>query len=50
MQKLIINLKVLPFVASEHNLEDYIQMDMTKGPGQVLTLIQFVHRFYKPAT
>ncbi|XP_050301232.1 protein N-terminal glutamine amidohydrolase isoform X2 [Anthonomus grandis grandis] len=35
---------------SEHNLEDYIQMDHDKGPGQVLNLTQFVQRFYKPAT
>lgn len=33
-----------------HNLEDYIQMDSTKGPGQVLNLSQFVQRFYKPST
>nr|CAI5823505.1 unnamed protein product [Callosobruchus analis] len=33
-----------------HNLEDYIQMDTAKGPGQVLTLTQFVQRFYKPST
>nr|CAH7729022.1 unnamed protein product [Callosobruchus chinensis] len=33
-----------------HNLEDYIQMDTSKGPGQVLTLTQFVQRFYKPST
>lgn len=34
----------------EHNLDEYIQMDSTKGPGQVLNLTQFVQRFYKPAT
>ncbi|KAL1512509.1 hypothetical protein ABEB36_002091 [Hypothenemus hampei] len=36
--------------SSIHNLEDYIQMDIGKGPGQVLNLTQFVQRFYKPAT
>ncbi|XP_066253643.1 protein N-terminal glutamine amidohydrolase [Euwallacea similis] len=35
---------------SIHNLEEYIQMDHSKGPGQVLNLTQFVQRFYKPAT
>ncbi|XP_044746553.1 protein N-terminal glutamine amidohydrolase isoform X1 [Coccinella septempunctata] len=33
-----------------HNLEDFIQMDPAKGPGEVLSLTQFVQRFYKPAT
>ncbi|CAH0551559.1 unnamed protein product [Brassicogethes aeneus] len=31
-----------------HNLEDFIQMEATKGPGQVFSLTQFVQRFYKP--
>ncbi|XP_017776767.1 PREDICTED: protein N-terminal glutamine amidohydrolase isoform X1 [Nicrophorus vespilloides] len=35
---------------STHNLEDFIQMDATKGPGQVHNLTQFVQRFCKPAT
>lgn len=35
------------FTECEHNLEDYIQMDNTKGPGQVINLTQFVQRFYK---
>lgn len=35
---------------STHNLEEYIQMDHSKGPGQVLNLTQFVQRFYKPPT
>ncbi|GLV46380.1 tungus [Carabus blaptoides fortunei] len=34
----------------EHNLDEYIQMDSSKGPGHVLNLTQFVQRFYKPAT
>uniref|UniRef100_A0AAR5PV01 Protein N-terminal glutamine amidohydrolase n=1 Tax=Dendroctonus ponderosae TaxID=77166 RepID=A0AAR5PV01_DENPD len=36
--------------SADHNLEDYIQMDHNKGPGEVLNLTQFVQRFYKPAT
>lgn len=35
---------------STYNLEEYIQMDHTKGPGEVLNLTQFVQRFYKPPT
>ncbi|KAB0805620.1 hypothetical protein PPYR_02590 [Photinus pyralis] len=35
---------------SSHNLEDYIQMDSTKGPGHVLSLAQFVKHFYKPTS
>ncbi|XP_049826540.1 protein N-terminal glutamine amidohydrolase isoform X2 [Aethina tumida] len=30
-----------------HNLDNYIQMDATKGPGQVYSLVEFVHRFFK---
>ncbi|KAK9752504.1 N-terminal glutamine amidase [Popillia japonica] len=33
-----------------HNLEEYIQMDTSKGPGQVYNLTQFVQKFYKSAT
>lgn len=33
-----------------HNLEDYIQMDSTKGPGHVLSLQQFVQHFYRPTS
>lgn len=38
------------FLASTHNLEEYIQMDVSKGPGRVFNLTQFVQHFYKPAT
>lgn len=38
------------FLASTHNLEEYIQMDISKGPGRVFNLTQFVQHFYKPAT
>ncbi|XP_060536488.1 protein N-terminal glutamine amidohydrolase [Cylas formicarius] len=36
--------------SNTHNLEEYIQMDIGKGPGQVLNLSQFVQRFYKSVT
>ncbi|XP_025835216.1 protein N-terminal glutamine amidohydrolase [Agrilus planipennis] len=35
---------------SSHNMDEYIQMDPNKGPGQVLNLTQFVQRFYKTPT
>lgn len=39
---------IFQFLESAHNLDDFIQMDVNKGPGQVLNLTQFVQRFYKP--
>lgn len=44
------NYPAIRTLKSDHNLEDYIQMDTSKGPGQVYNLTQFVQRFYKPAT
>ncbi|KAJ8938271.1 hypothetical protein NQ314_011551 [Rhamnusium bicolor] len=44
------NYPAIQTATNDHNLEDYIQMDTSKGPGQVLNLTQFVQRFYKPAT
>ncbi|KAJ3637282.1 hypothetical protein MTP99_000755 [Tenebrio molitor] len=44
------NYPAIQTATNTHNLEDYIQMDSSKGPGQVLSLTQFVQRFYKPAT
>lgn len=44
------NYPAITSAAGTHNLEDYIQMDAAKGPGQVLNLSQFVQRFYKPTT
>ncbi|KAF5278708.1 hypothetical protein FQA39_LY18363 [Lamprigera yunnana] len=44
------NYPAIASAVSTHNLEDYIQMDEKKGPGQVLNLSQFVKCFYKPTT
>ncbi|CAG4978202.1 unnamed protein product [Parnassius apollo] len=32
---------------STHNLDEYINMDLGSGPGQVFNLTDFVQRFYK---
>lgn len=33
---------------SSNNLEDFINMDSTKGYGEVVNLVEFVGKFYKP--
>lgn len=33
-----------------HNMDQYVDMDQGKGPGQVLNLTQIVKRFYQQST
>jgi hypothetical protein len=35
------------FAASTHNLDEFINMDPTKGVGQVMNLTQLVKTFYQ---
>lgn len=35
------------FTGSTHNLDEYINMDIDLGPGQVFNLMEYVQRFYK---
>jgi len=35
------------FAASTHNLDEFINMDPTKGLGQVMNLTQLVKTFYQ---
>ncbi|KAE8750698.1 hypothetical protein FOCC_FOCC002678 [Frankliniella occidentalis] len=36
--------------ASSHNMDQYVDMDQSKGPGQVLNLTQIVKRFYQQSS